>query len=84
MVNTLVDLAFFIFVISKSEMCIKIDLWSNYFPKTTSCGKHIIQFKGGLRNINATASGSSKGNYTFAGPYGWDYPVTYHLTITKS
>jgi len=37
-----------------------------------------------VRNINGTAIGGSKGNYTFAGPYGWDSPVTYHLTITKS
>ena len=54
------------------------------FLKPLSVGKHVIQFKGGLRNINATASVSSKGNNTFAGPYGWGSPVTYHLTITKS
>jgi hypothetical protein len=34
-----------------------------------------------VRNINGIVIG---GNYTFAGPYGWDSPVTYHLTITKS
>jgi hypothetical protein len=54
------------------------------FLKPLPVGKHIIQFKGGLRNINTTASGGSKVNYAFAGPYGWNSPVTYHLTITKS
>ena len=47
-------------------------------------GKHVIYFKGGLKSINAIATSGSNGNYTFAGPYGWDSPVTYHLTITKS
>jgi hypothetical protein len=54
------------------------------FLKPLPVGKHIIQFKGGFRNINTTAGGSSKEKYVFAGPYGWDSPVTYHLTITKS
>jgi hypothetical protein len=48
-------------------------------------GKHVIYFKGGLKSIDATTSTSgSNTSYTFAGPYGWDSPVTYHLTIRKS
>ena len=54
------------------------------FLKPLSVGKHVIYFKGGLKTINATATSGSNSNYTFAGPYGWDSPVTYHLTITKS
>jgi hypothetical protein len=42
------------------------------FLKPLPVGKHIIEFKGGLRNINATGSGGSKDNYTFSGPYGWE------------
>jgi hypothetical protein len=49
------------------------------FLKPLSLGKHTIYFKGGLKSINA---GGSNGNQVFAGPYGWDTPVTYHLTIT--
>jgi hypothetical protein len=30
-------------------------------------------------NINPSNS-----NFVFAGPYGWDYPTTYHLTVTNS
>jgi hypothetical protein len=57
------------------------------FLKPLSAGKHVIYFKGDLKSINATPTSTTsgiKGNYTFAGPYGWDSPVTYHLTITKS
>ena len=54
------------------------------FLKPLPMGKHVIYFKGGLKSINAIATNGSNGNYTFAGPYGWDSPVTYHLTITKS
>lgn len=53
------------------------------FLKPLPLGEHVIYFKGGLKSINNASSGSN-GNYTFAGPYGWDSPVTYHLTITKS
>jgi len=54
------------------------------FLKPLPVGKHVIYFKGGLKSINATGTSGSNSNYTFAGPYGWDSPVTYHLTITKS
>jgi len=54
------------------------------FLKPLPMGTHVIFFKGGLKSINATAGSGSSSNYTFAGPYGWDSPVTYHLTITKS
>jgi hypothetical protein len=57
---------------------------SQSFLKPLPVGEHVIYFKGGLKSINATATGGSNSNYTFAGPYGWDSPVTYHLTITKS
>jgi hypothetical protein len=54
------------------------------FLKPLPVGKHIIYFKGGLKTINTTATTRPNGNHAFAGPYGWDSPVTYHLTITKS
>jgi hypothetical protein len=54
------------------------------FLKPLPVGKHIIYFKGGLKSINSTATTGPNGNHAFAGPYGWDSPVTYHLTITKS
>jgi hypothetical protein len=54
------------------------------FLKPLPVGKHVIYFKGGLKSINATATSRSNSNYTFAGPYGWDSPVTYHMTMTKS
>jgi hypothetical protein len=55
------------------------------FLKPFAIGKYVIYFKGGLKNINATTSAeTNSSNYAFAGPYGWDYPVTYHLTITNN
>jgi hypothetical protein len=52
------------------------------FLKPLAIGKHVIHFKGGLKSINATTTAeTNSSNYAFAGPYGWDYPVTYHLTI---
>ena len=58
------------------------------FLKSLPVGEHIIHFKGGLKSINASGAAIAKTNttvtnYNFAGPYGWDYPVTYHLTITR-
>jgi hypothetical protein len=38
-------------------------------------GNHTIYFKGGLKNITDSI------NHAFAGPYGWDYPNAYHITI---
>jgi hypothetical protein len=52
------------------------------FLKPLAIGEHVIHFKGGLKSINATTTAETNiSNYAFAGPYGWDYPVTYHLTI---
>jgi hypothetical protein len=58
------------------------------FLKSLPVGEHIIHFKGGLKKINASGAATAKtntnvSNYNFAGPYGWDYPVTYHLTIVR-
>jgi hypothetical protein len=56
------------------------------FLKLLPVGEHILYFKGSLKSINATSNSNTsgtKGNITFTGPYGWDSPVTYHLTITK-
>jgi hypothetical protein len=49
----------------------------------------VIYFKGSLRNAtNTTAANnnnnSSSANFTFAGPYGWDHPTTYYITVTNS
>lgn len=49
------------------------------FLKPLPIGNHTIYLKGGLQNINGTS-----GNHTFAGPSGWDYPNTYHITVTDS
>jgi hypothetical protein len=46
------------------------------FLKPLSVGNHTIYFKGGLRNITDTSN-----KQAFAGPYGWDYPNTYHITV---
>jgi hypothetical protein len=48
------------------------------FLQPLSIGKHIIYFKGGLKNDAAATKN------TFAGPYGWDYPITYHITVINS
>jgi hypothetical protein len=63
----------------------------NYlFLKPLSVGNHTIYFKGSLRNVTDTATvnnnttTSSAANFIFAGPYGWDYPTTYHITVTNS
>lgn len=45
------------------------------FLKPLPPGNYTIYFKGGLRNVTDTR------NHEFAGPYGWDYPNTYHLTV---
>jgi len=47
-------------------------------------GKYVIHFKGALKSIDAIAPSGSNSNYTFAGRCGWNSPVTYHLTTTKS
>lgn len=56
------------------------------FLKPLPAGEHVLYFKGNLKSINATSNSDTSGtksNLTFTGPYGWDSPVTYHLTITK-
>jgi hypothetical protein len=55
------------------------------FLKPFAIGEYVIYFKGGLKSLNATTSAeTNSSNYAFAGPYDWDYPVTYHLTITNA
>jgi hypothetical protein len=55
------------------------------FLKPLSPGEHVIYFKGGLeaRNITTNNNNNNSSNSIdpFAGPYGWDNPVTYHVTI---
>jgi|ERR671910_430012 hypothetical protein len=41
-------------------------------------GNHTIYFKDGLKNVTDNIS------HEFAGPYGWDYPNTYHITTTAA
>jgi len=52
------------------------------FLKPLSKGEHVIYFKGGL-NANNVTTNKNNSNTTdpFAGPHGWDNPVTYHITI---
>lgn len=45
------------------------------FLKPLPAGDYTIYFKGELRNVTDSSS------HEFAGPYGWDYPNTYHLTV---
>jgi hypothetical protein len=55
------------------------------FLEPLSIGKHVIHFKGGLKSNNVTTTTTAKdGNYAFAGPYGWDFPNTYHITVLNS
>lgn len=58
------------------------------FLKPLPIDKHVIYFKGSLRNISSAANNNSNNNnsanFAFAGPYGWDYPITYHITVTNS
>ena len=49
------------------------------FLKPLSVGNHTIYHKGGLRNITDSSS-----NHAFTGPYGWDYPTTYHITVVRN
>jgi hypothetical protein len=46
------------------------------FLEPLPVGNHTIYFKGGLRNVT---DGSNY--HAFAGPYGWDYPNTYHISV---
>ena len=52
------------------------------FPKPLPIGNFIISFKGGLKNISANAENTTD-NFAFAGPYGWDNKVNYHIDIVK-
>jgi hypothetical protein len=49
------------------------------FLKPLPIGNHTIYYKEELRAITETGS-----NQTFAGPYGWDYPITYHITVADN
>ncbi len=55
------------------------------FLKPPPIGKHVIYFKGGLEASNNFTANNNNNNSTesFAGPYGWDNPVTYHITIAN-
>jgi len=58
------------------------------FLKPLSPGEHVIYFKGGLEarhNITANNNNNSGSNTIdpFAGPYGWDNPLTYHIIIKE-
>jgi cache domain-containing protein len=53
------------------------------FLKPLSIGEHVIYFKGGLEATD-NITGSNNSSEPFAGPYGWDNPVTYHITISNS
>ena len=55
------------------------------FLKPLSTGDHVIYFKGGLGARNTTTTANNNATIDpFAGPYGWDRPVTYHIKITNS
>jgi heme/copper-type cytochrome/quinol oxidase subunit 2 len=59
------------------------------FLKPLSPGEHVIYFKGGLEARNITTNNNNSNNSSnsinpFAGPYGWDNPVTYHVTISDN
>ena len=51
------------------------------FLKPLSIGEHVISFKDTLKNISVTKDKDD--NFAFAGPYGWDNKVAYHITILK-
>jgi hypothetical protein len=52
------------------------------FLKPLPIGSYIISFKGGLKNISSIAENKTD-NFAFAGPYGWDNNVNYHINIVK-
>jgi hypothetical protein len=56
------------------------------FLEPLSPSEHKIYFKGGLgaRNNITVNNNSSNIIDPFAGPYGWDNPVTYHVTIADN
>jgi hypothetical protein len=44
-------------------------------------GEHVISFEGGLRNTSTGVQENNNSNFSFAGPFGWDNKVTYHISI---
>ena len=56
----------------------------NSVLKPVAVGKYVIYFKGGLKNINAKLVQKKSAAIMLPGPYDWDYPVTYHLTIANN
>jgi hypothetical protein len=61
------------------------------FLEPLSIGKHVICFKGDLKNVSNSSSAttptnnnSATSNFAFAGPYGWDYPTTYYIEVSNS
>ena len=52
------------------------------FLKPLAEGEHVISFEGGLRNTTSTdVQENNNSNFSFAGPFGWDNKVTYHISI---
>ena len=52
------------------------------FLKPLPIGNYIISFKGSLKNISSNVENKTD-NFVFAGPYGWDNKVNYHLQIVR-
>src|SRR4051794_17086404 len=52
------------------------------FLKPLPIGNYIISFQGGLKNISSNAENKTD-TFAFAGPYGWDNKVNYHIDIVK-
>lgn len=45
------------------------------FLQQLPLGNHTIYFKGGLKNVTDSSS------HSFAGPYEWEYPNKYQITV---
>ena len=52
------------------------------FLKPLPIGNYLISFKGGLKNISSNAENKTN-DFAFAGPYGWDNKVNYHIHIVR-
>ena len=52
------------------------------FLKPLPLDNYIISFKGGLKNISSNAENKTN-DFSFAGPYGWDNKVNYHIHIVR-
>jgi hypothetical protein len=52
------------------------------FLKPLPIGNYIISFQGGIKNISSNAENKTN-VFSFAGPYGWDNKVNYHIHIVR-